>query len=458
MTKQENDDNRHRPNVPPLRFRGFTAPWQRKRLGEIGQFKSNGVDKTINQEDQQINLLNYMDVYTQRIVTAENCSTLMQVTAKQRQLRENNILAGDVFFTPSSETPEDIGRVTVIEEDLPNTCYSYHLMRYRPSKGVFFKLFPKYAFSGMEMRRQLVFEAQGVQRFVLSKESFENLTATFPSLAEQEKIGTFFRALDELIAAREYELEKLRQMKAALLDAMFPSDASHEEQPLANSTALSSQLDKYDLQPSEPSTPHTPRLRFRGFTDPWQRMRLEDIGSSYAGLTGKSKKDFGHGEAQYVTYLNVYSNPIASRLGVDSIEVDNKQNEVHKGDILFTISSETPDEVGLSSVWLHEGNTTYLNSFCFGFRPSIELDSYFVASLLRSPMIREEFKLLAQGISRFNISKKKAMEISPLFPSLAEQKQIGAFFRSQDERIATAIEQIDKLKKIKQACLKQMFV
>lgn len=50
------------------------------------------------------------------------------------------------------------------------------------------------------------------------------------------------------------------------------------------------------------------------------------------------------------------------------------------------------------------------------------------------------------------------MEISPLFPSLAEQKQIGAFFRSQDERIATAIEQIDKLKKIKQACLKQMFV
>ena len=95
-----------------------------------------------------------------------------------------------------------------------------------------------------------------------------------------------------------------------------------------------------------------PKLRFRTFTEDWKPKRLRDIGDTYGGLTGKSKEDFGHGDAQFVTYMNVYTNPVASPNGVDHVEVDSTQNEVKKGDILFTTSSETPDEVGMSSVWL----------------------------------------------------------------------------------------------------------
>lgn len=76
------------------------------------------------------------------------------------------------------------------------------------------------------MRKQLVFEAQGVQRFVLSKDSFENLVAKKPSISEQQKIGSFFKELDDLIGAKEEELQKLRQLKSALLDAMFPNGDS----------------------------------------------------------------------------------------------------------------------------------------------------------------------------------------------------------------------------------------
>lgn len=200
-----------------------------------------------------------------------------------------------------------------------------------------------------------------------------------------------------------------------------------------------------------------PELRFKGFTEDWEEKKLGEVGTTYTGLSGKSKKDFGHGQARYVTYLNVYSNPIALSTAVDSVEIDSKQNEVCKGDILFTTSSETPDEVGLSSVWLHEGGPTYLNSFCFGYRPEIELDSYFMAYLMRSPQIRERFKVLAQGISRFNISKQKAMDIAPSFPSLAEQEKIGTFFKELDELIGAKEEELEKLRQLKAALLEAMF-
>lgn len=203
--------------------------------------------------------------------------------------------------------------------------------------------------------------------------------------------------------------------------------------------------------------PNIPPLRFAGFTQEWEEKKLGEIGVTYTGLSGKSKQDFGHGNATFITYLNVYVNPLANKLGVDKVEIDQSQNEVKSGDILFTTSSETPEEVGMSSVWLYDTPNTYLNSFCFGYRPSININPYFSASLFRSPGVREDFKLLAQGISRFNISKQKAMELEVSLPSLGEQEQIGAFFRALDELIEAKEEELEKLRQMKVALLEAMF-
>lgn len=211
---------------PNIRFKGFDQEWEKKPLGELGEFKSNGVDKKINPEEHPVNLLNYLDVYNKRHITPENCNELMQVTANDRQLKENDVKEGDIFFTPSSETPNDIGRVKVIEDDLPNTVYSYHLMRFRRFDDTLQKLFPEYALETEDVRKQMFLAAQGAQRFVISKPAFEQITMLFPEFAEQSKIGEFFKALDELIGAKEEELEKLRQLKAALLEQMFPSSES----------------------------------------------------------------------------------------------------------------------------------------------------------------------------------------------------------------------------------------
>lgn len=160
-----------------------------------------------------------------------------------------------------------------------------------------------------------------------------------------------------------------------------------------------------------------------------------EAGSTYTGLSGKTKEDFGHGEGKLITYMNVFSNPVAEKSMTEPIEIDNKQNKVKYGDVLFTTSSETPEEVGMSCVWLENDDNTYLNSFCFGYRTSEIIDPFYMAYMLRSENVRKSIIFLAQGISRYNISKNKMMEISIPIPSLEEQQQIGAFFTHLDRLI-----------------------
>lgn len=142
----------------------------------------------------------------------------------------------------------------------------------------------------------------------------------------------------------------------------------------------------------------------------------------------------------------------------DKVEIDPTQNEVKYGDVLFTTSSETPEEVGMSSVWLGDTPNIYLNSFCFGFRPNQKIDSYFLGYLLRAPYMRDKIKILAQGISRYNISKNKVMELEISLPNNEEQRLLGNFLRNIDLSITLHQRKLEHLKLQKKALLQQMFV
>ena len=174
----------------------------------------------------------------------------------------------------------------------------------------------------------------------------------------------------------------------------------------------------------------------RRFATTWEQRRLGECGTTYGGLSGKTKEDFGHGEARFVPYTNVFENPIADTSRLEPVEIDPKQNQVRLGDVFFTVSSETPEDVGMSSVWLSDQPNVYLNSFCFGYRQDESFDSDYLAYMLRSQGVRYDIALLAQGISRFNISKNKVMELDVPFPEKGEQELIGTFFRKLDSLIA----------------------
>ena len=162
---------------------------------------------------------------------------------------------------------------------------------------------------------------------------------------------------------------------------------------------------------------------------------MGNCGTTYGGLTGKTKEDFGHGNARFIPYTNVFDNPLTDTKRLEAVEIDSSQNQVVYGDVFFTVSSETPDEVGMSSVWLSDQEDVYLNSFCFGYRQDSTFDPHYLAYMLRSSLVRSNLTLLAQGISRFNISKNKVMELSVPVPSVVEQKQLGQYFTKLDSLI-----------------------
>jgi len=170
----------------------------------------------------------------------------------------------------------------------------------------------------------------------------------------------------------------------------------------------------------------------------WVSYKIGDIGATFNGLTGKKGDDFGNG-APYIPYMNIFSNDRIDPKQLDFVAVreGEKQNTVQFGDIFFTTSSETPDEVGMSSVLLDELNDTYLNSFCFGYR----LNSFDVLSpryarfFFRGTRFRSVFRLLSQGVTRFNLSKRELMKVIITLPDREKQDAISNYLEKLEEKL-----------------------
>ena len=156
---------------------------------------------------------------------------------------------------------------------------------------------------------------------------------------------------------------------------------------------------------------------------------LGELGEFYGGLSGKTKNDFKNGNAKFITYMNVYSN-IRLNLNVNErvkIGENEKQRTIEYGDVLFTGSSETPDECGFSSVLCDiTEEKLYLNSFSFGFRFNDKelFNPEFTKYLFRSDELRKQISRTASGVTRFNVSKEKMKKVTIPLPPLPVQKEI----------------------------------
>lgn len=157
--------------------------------------------------------------------------------------------------------------------------------------------------------------------------------------------------------------------------------------------------------------------------------QLGELGKFFGGLSGKTKNDFTDGNATFITYKNVYSNPALDINPEDTVKIarGEKQRTLEFGDVIFTGSSETPDECGLSSVVTkNPEKLLYLNSFCFFFRfNNLGLvDPDFAKHLFRSSDLRYQIGKTANGVTRFNVSKKMMEKVVIPIPPLPVQQEI----------------------------------
>lgn len=193
-----------------------------------------------------------------------------------------------------------------------------------------------------------------------------------------------------------------------------------------------------------------------------KKYKLGDLGFFFGGVTSIKKEDYGHG-TPFLPYKNVYKN---SKVNVNELELMNvrpldleRRNAVY-GDIFFTASSETPDEVAMSSVLLDEVENLTFNGFCKRFRLNDfnTLLPEYARYLFRDISFRREVYQLATGDIRFNISQESLANIEIEIPDLPTQRQIAQILSSLDDKIELNLQMNQTLEAMAQAIFKEWFV
>lgn len=197
------------------------SDWITDKLGNLGVFKSAGADKKENTNEAPIGLVNYMDVY--RNTKLDNSFVWMRVTAKPAEIQKCNLLKGDILFTPSSETPDDIGHSAVVMEDLKDAIFSYHLVRLRLHNQDILDLdFRRYFLNHYPVAKYFHSRATGITRYTLSRNDFRNCVVSFPKdINEQRTIASILCKVDEAIVATKNSIAKAERLKKALMQNLL---------------------------------------------------------------------------------------------------------------------------------------------------------------------------------------------------------------------------------------------
>lgn len=390
--------------VPKLRFREFRENWQKKRLRDITTFYN---------------------------------SKRIALTASDREKGEYPYYGASGIIDYVKDYIFD-GEYILLGEDGANIVMRNSRLAFLV-KGKFWLNNHAHIFQSKDSNTFLCEALErinytkyntGTAQPKLNSDVVKKIQLYLPFPPEQNKIASFLSAVDEKLLQLTKKKELLEDYKKGVMQKIFSQEIRF----------------KNDIGNSYPD---------------WQEKKLGQIGKTFNGLTGKTKKDFGNGKP-FIQYMQIFSSAKIdkSKFGFVNLKENEKQNKVRYGDVFFTTSSETPLEIGYASVLTEEIEELYLNSFCFGFRANSLSELYpdFASYLFRSQSLRKQIVKLAQGSTRYNMSKVQLLKILVKLPSLKEQKKIADFLTLIDNKIENTLFQLEKTKEFKKGLLQQMFV
>ena len=193
--------------------------WVVRKLRNLGCFSASGIDKKIVEGEPLVHIINYVDVYkntNKELRTHE----YMLVSAPIEKCSEHQVNVGDMIFTPSSETIEDIGISAVVMDELPNTAFSYHVLRFQPTDVVYLR-YRKYFTNNNYCLSYFSSCATGTIRKTISRDVFKECLIVLPPFSEQQKIAEFLDRkcgeVDEMIGLQEQIIEELKAYKQSVI-------------------------------------------------------------------------------------------------------------------------------------------------------------------------------------------------------------------------------------------------
>lgn len=399
-------------NVPNLRFPEFTGEWKSCKLGDIIKMISGGTPS-----------MEHSDCWNGDIpfISAASMHDTF-ISSSNQKITEYGLKSGSKLMFKGGLLL--LVRGSMLWKKIP-ICYNNVEVAFNQDvKGLIVNnkstsIFMLYYLLSKESILKYMVTGTSIGAGKLDSDAVLSIQSFIPVKSEQQKITSFLSLIDERISTQNKIIEKLESLIKGLNDHL------HE-------------LYSNDI-----------------------RIRLSDIGFTYSGLTGKTAEDFGIGKP-YITYLNVYQNGVIDCEKIGYVKVDDyeEQNQVIFGDALFTLSSETPQEVGIAAVCLSELSEIYLNSFCFGYRVknfNLLLPGY-MPYCFSSSKFRRFILPFAQGSTRYNLQKTDFMNSPFSIPCKLKQEQIANLLSGISGKISNEKKILESYIVNKQYLLSNLFI
>lgn len=418
---------------PALRFKGFTDPWEQRKLDEAFDFTvpNNTLSRAeLNQESGSVRNVHYGDVLIKygSVLDAQN-DELPFITGRSKDDFKGALLQnGDIIIADTAED-ETTGKVCeIVNIQDKDVVAGLHTMVCRPKNKTAEGYFGYYMNSS-SYHHQLLPLMQGIKVLSLSKTNVQKTTVKYPKdKAEQQKIADCLRRIDTLIALHQRKYEKLVNIKKSMLDKMFPKNGAS-----------------------------VPEIRFKGFTDPWEQRKLEE----YLEVSGQ--KNF---EGIY-TKEDVLS--VSGDFGiVNQIEFQGRSfagasvanyGVVETGDIVYTKSPLKSNPYGI--IKANKGKNGIVSTLYAVYKPKQSANPEFVQIYFEQDARMNNYMhpLVNKGAKNdMKVSAENALKGQIVFPDIKEQRTISEFFRNLDTLITLHQRKLEKLQNIKKSCLEKIFV
>ena len=369
-------DDSVKKKVPELRFKGFTDEWEERKLGEISRMYQ---PLTITGNDllpdgvPVFGANGFIGFFSE----ANHIEDQVTISARGEGTGTPSYVHGPVWIT---------GNSMVVNVD------DFDINKYFLFANLTANSLKKYVTGGAQPQ--------------LTRDVLVKVPITLPNAEEQQKIGSFFKQLDDTIALHQHKLDLLKEQKKGFLQKMFPKNGEK-----------------------------VPELRFEGFTDDWEERKLnenvENIG------TGRSSFKAGLDYSEQTPYEVLGSTSVISYS--DSFD--------HSGN--FVLTARVGANAG--NLYKHSGNVKISDNTVYIQSKNLEFIFYLLT--------KYDLKKLAFGTGQPLIKASELKNLKLFFPKkFGEQQKIGSFFKQLDETIALHQRKLDLLKEQKKGFLQKMFV
>ena len=402
---------------PQLRFEGFTDDWEERKLSSGLREYTDRVIVEDDKEYYQISVRNNFGGITLR------GSKMGNKIGRKRQAKINlTKYPQTLIFTRQTVEQGGIGWVdkycdgAIVTENMPTISLD---------TSVFSKYFLTNLFQTRIFYKNAILDniEGGSAQIAIHESKFLSSTLLFPNLDEQEKIGQFFKQLDDTIDLHQRKLDLLKEQKKGYLQKMFPKNGAK-----------------------------VPELRFAGFADDWEERKLSSM-TNYKN--GKSHED-KQSTSGKLELINLNSISISGGLKHSGKFIDEADDTLQKDDLVMILSDVGHGDLLGRVALIPEDDRFVLNQRVALLRPNTTADPQFLFSYINAHQYY--FKAQGAGMSQLNISKGSVENFISFVPQLSEQKKIGAFFKRLDDTIALHQRKLDLLKEQKKGFLQKMFV